>query len=454
MGYFPFFIDIAGRKGLIAGGGRIAAHKIEKLLEFEPELTVVSPSILPELLADNRLCCEQRAFQDSDIEGAAFVIAATDDEALNGHISKICQENNILVNVVDDKERCGFLFPSLVKEGRLCAGISTGGASPQAAATLRSQMAAQLPDDMEAILDYLAAIRKPAKEWITDAGRRRAFLKDTASLCLSQGRALTWEETEARLAQYADGSSAQTLSGVTLVGAGCGAYDLMTIRGLNVLRSAEVLIYDDLLDERLLAHVSESCEQIYVGKRDGRHSMKQEEINALLVEKGRSGRRVVRLKGGDSFVFGRGGEEVLALREAGIPVRVVPGVSSCIAVPEQAGIPVTHRGLSGSFHVMTGHTAATQDGLPEESRLRALAALDGTYVFLMGFHRLEAIADKLMEYGKPAATPVAVIHGGQGAAHTKAVRGTLADIAAKVQASDIETPAVIVIGDTAGMELL
>lgn len=447
MGYFPFFIDIQDREGLIVGGGRVALHKIEKLRPFGAKLTVIAPRIQEELQEDKSLTCLKRQFEDSDIQGKVFVIAATDDGRLNAHISHICRERGILVNVVDDKNNCGFLFPALVKAGKLTLGISTGGASPQAAASLRSRMEEELPSRMDAILDYLESIREPAKQHIKDGKSRAAFLKETAVFCMEQNRPLSMEETMGRMRTYTD--CPQGGAGmVTLVGAGCGSYDLITLRGLNAVRSAQVLVYDDLLDVRLLEHASESCEKIYVGKRSGRHSKSQEEINALFVEKARQGKRVVRLKGGDPFVFGRGWEEMQALRESGIEVCEVPGITSPIAVPAAAGIPVTCRGVSRSFHVMTGHAA--EGGKEPDIELADIARLEGTYIFLMGFAHLKELAEKLILYGKPENTPAAVVHGDfDGTVQT--VRGTLANIAQKVRQSDICMPAVIVVGDVADM---
>lgn len=445
MAYFPFFIDLCGKEGLIVGGGVVAAHKVHKLLPFGAALTVVAPKIDKELLTNPSVRCEEREFRDCDIEGKQFVIAATDDEGLNGSISTLCKERGILVNVVDDKEKCGFLFPSIVKEGSLTVGISTGGASPQIAASLRSRIAEELPEQTEEILIYLQEIREMAKKQISDQKARASFLKETALLCMEKNRPLTKEETENLISSATHGKGA-----VILVGAGCGSYDLITVRGLNAVRSAEVLVYDDLMDSRLLEHAPESCEKIYVGKRSGVHSFKQEEINRLLIQKAEEGKRVVRLKGGDPFVFGRGGEEILALKAKGIEVSEVPGITSSIAIPAAAGIPVTHRNVSRSFHVITGHTMDSEDGLPVN--LAVMAQLDGTSIYLMGFHHLEQIAKKLIAYGKDENTPAAVVHGGfDGSVQT--VRGTLATIAGKVKESDIDMPAVIIIGGTAGMEL-
>lgn len=362
MGYFPFFMEVEGKEGLIVGGGRVAAHKIEKMKPFGARLIVVAPYLADGLKADPTLTLLERSFQDSDVEGKSFVIAATDDEALNEHISALCREKKILVNVVDDQEKCSFIFPSLVKEGKFCAGISTEGASPMTAAYYRSSLAAALPENMEEILDVLFMFREPVKRQIPDARIRAAVLKEAALFCVEHGRPLTEKEMQERLAEAAEKQVKKKMGSVTLVGAGCGAYDAITVKGLNALRRAEVLVYDDLLDERLLSHVSESCEQIYVGKRSGTHSYSQKEINALLLEKAGDGKNVVRLKGGDPFVFGRGGEEILTLREAKIPVTEIPGTTSAIVAPAGAGIPVTHRGLARSFHVITGHTAGTEDG--------------------------------------------------------------------------------------------
>ncbi len=231
---------------------------------------------------------------------------------------------------------------------------------------------------------------------------------------------------------------------VTLVGAGCGR-GLITLKGLEAVRSADVILYDDLIDDSLLREAKPSAEALYVGKRSGRHSMKQTEINALLVQKAREGGHVVRLKGGDSFVFGRGGEEALALDEHGIGYELIPGISSSIAVPEHVGIPVTHRMDARSFTVVTGHTA---DG--EGEQFAALAKLDGTLVFLMGLRSAGHIADELMRFGKKGDTPAAVISRGY-AADEKRYNCTLATL--EETAKKAETPAILVIGRTAAFSL-
>lgn len=235
---------------------------------------------------------------------------------------------------------------------------------------------------------------------------------------------------------------------VDLVGAGCGGADLITLRGLAALRACQVAVYDDLISEDLLAQIPAGAETIYVGKRRGRHSASQDEICDILIQQARLGKRVVRLKGGDPFVFGRGGEEILALREVGVTCREIPGVSSAIAIPALAGIPVTHRGLSQGVHIITAHTRDSEDGLPEH--LDSLARLPDTLVFLMGLHQLERLAERLTAAGKPPETPAAVI---SGKPDIRAVRGTLETIAARTRAANLEAPAVIVVGPVAALDL-
>lgn len=234
----------------------------------------------------------------------------------------------------------------------------------------------------------------------------------------------------------------RTQGKVYLVGAGCGPADLITLRGARVLAAADAVVYDALMDPDLLQMARPDAEKIPAGKRSGHHSMPQSEINQLLIDLARQGKTVCRLKGGDPFVFGRGGEEVEALRAAAIDCEEVPGVTSAVAIPAAAGIPVTHRGLSRSFHVITAHTAGTPDGLPEH--LEQLAGLEGTLVFLMGLKNLPRLAERLMEAGMPAQTPAAVCG-------RQTVRGTLADIAERARI--VTPPAVILIGGSAGMDL-
>lgn len=439
MGYFPFFVDLEGWEGLVVGGGAVALRKLQKLLPYGPRLTVAAPELLAEIEALPGLTRLRRSFAPAMLEGKGFVIAATDDREVNRGIAALCRERGIPVNAVDDKEQCTFLFPALVKRGDLTVGVSTAGASPSAAAWVGRRVSERLPEDFGELLDYLASLRPMVRKRVAEENRAAVFAR-LFSDCMEHGFPLK----EAALAAVLEG--APGMGKVYLVGAGCGAADLITVRGLRLLERCGAVVYDDLLDQALLDAAPEGAEKIYVGKRRGRHSMAQEDINALLIVKAREGKTVVRLKGGDPFVFGRGGEEALALQAAGIAWEYVPGVTSAVAVPGAAGIPVTHRGVGRSFCVVTARTADSADGLPEN--LEELAHLPGTLVFLMGLSQLKEIARRLIGAGLPPDTPVAVI-GGKNAPRT--IRGTLGDIAER--AREAAAPAVIVVGGTAGIDL-
>lgn len=431
MSFFPFFMEIEGANGLIVGGGRVALRKAIKMLPYGSKLTVIAPELLPEFY-ELKVTVINRAFCDGDITPElAFVIAACDDEERNRRIFELCREMDIPVNVVDQPELCTFLFPSLIKRGKLSVGISTSGASPSAAVWLRKEIEKLLPEDMEQILDWLKEQRTAVKEQIADEEERSRCLKQLFTQCM-EGSAAGVECTGC----------------VSLVGAGCGSREWITLEGLKLLRACDAVVYDDLIDTALLKEVPSHAEKVYVGKRSHRHSEKQKNIERILLELAGQGKQVVRLKGGDPFVFGRGGEEIEFLKENGIPWRVVPGISSALAIPAEAGIPVTHRGISRSIHIMTAHTR--EDALRRD--LEQFAGLEGTLIFLMGLESLETIAAVLMEKGRDQNTPAAVISGGNAPQHGK-VTGTLANIAEKAKAAKIATPAVIVIGNVVALDL-
>lgn len=441
MAYFPFFADLEGREGLVVGGGAVAARKVRKLLPYGPRLTVAAPEISPEIEALPGVTALRRPFAPGMLEGKAFAVAASDDREVNRFVAALCRERGIPVNAADSREDCTFLFPALLKRGALSLGVVTGGASPSAAAWVRNRAAERVPEDFGELLAYLGSLRPLVRERAEEEGRAAVFSRLFAA-CLDRGFPLE-EETLAALLE-----GGRSPGKVYLVGAGCGAVDLITVRGLRLLERCGVVVYDDLLDPALLDAAPESAERIYAGKRLGRRAMAQEDINALLISRAREGKTVVRLKGGDPFVFGRGGEEALALQAAGILWEYVPGVTSAVAVPGSAGIPVTHRGVSRGFHVVTARAADSPEGLPGD--LEALARLEGTLVFLMGLSRLEEIARRLTEAGLPPDTPAAVI---AGKSAPRTIRGTLENIAERTREAGAEAPAVIVIGGTAGLRM-
>lgn len=444
MPYFPMFVDLKDRPILIVGGGSVALRKLQKLLPYGGKLTVVAPRILPEIEERSDVKLRRRCFCAEDLNPPpAMVIAATNDAAVNREVAMLCQKRHIPVNVVDEASLCSFFFPALVQQGEFSAGISTGGASPTAAAYFKEELREVLPENLDELLSWLGSMRPQLKSRIPEQRKRAAAFRSLFEACMAKGAPLTHEETEACI-------SASPMGSVALVGAGCGKADLITVRGLRFLRQCQAVAYDDLIDPALLEAVPESAQRLYMGKRSGAHAAAQEEINQTLIALARSGLRVVRLKGGDPYLFGRGGEEMQALTAAGIPCQEVPGIPSAIGIPAEGGIPVTHRGLSRSVHIVTAHTADTPDGLPED--FDALARLSGTLIFLMGLQQLPALTARLIAAGKSGNTPAAVLSGGN-APYPMQVRAPLAKLAMKAKEAGVRAPAVIVIGEVAQMHL-
>ena len=436
---FPMFVNLKGKRILVLGGGKVAARKVKKLAPFGGRITVVAPQAQPELEAIPGVEIRRHGFRPADLwPRPAMVIAATDDRQVNARASRLCRRFRIPVNVADNGPESSFLFPALVNRGNFSAGISTGGASPTAAVYFKERLEELVPERLEEILDYLEEKRAELKRTLPDQSARAAAMRELLDTCLELGRPPEKEQ------------EIPFRGAVTLVGAGCGRADLITVRGLRAIQRCQAVVYDDLIDPKLLESAPETARRIYMGKRSGVAGATQAQINEQLIALAREGLRVVRLKGGDPYLFGRGGEEMLALREAGIPCREIPGIPSAIGIPAEAGIPVTHRGLSRGLHIVTGHTADTAGGLP--GGMAEMAGLPGTLVFLMGLGSLERIAEELMAGGKAGSTPAAVISGGN-SPNPACVRGNLQNIAARVRQAGVQAPAVILIGAVAALRL-
>lgn len=467
MPHFPMFIDLNNKPVLVVGGGLVAFRKIQKLMPYGPEITVVAPEIIPEIEklaksgekaavtedlqteknfkdAAGSLQLVYRSFEETDLDrNPEMVIVATDDRAVNHTIAEWCKNRKIPVNVVDEPEECSFLFPALVQNGKFSVGISTGGASPTAAIHYKEKIKELVPDHLDEILDWLEEQRPLLKKTIPDQSKRAGVFRAMFDACMKKGSPLTEDEMETYINEKKEGS-------VALVGAGCGKADLITVRGLKLLKQCQAVVYDDLIDPELLEEVPESARRIYMGKRSGAHSAPQQEINETLIALAKEGLQVVRLKGGDPYLFGRGGEEMLALLEAGIPCQEVPGIPSAIGIAAEAGIPVTHRGASRGLHIVTAHTSDTEDFLPKD--FDHLAKLEGTLVFLMGLKQLPRIAARLMAAGKSPETPAAVLSGGN-SAHPAQVRSTLSGIVQAVEEAGVQSPAIIMVGEVTALDL-
>jgi uroporphyrin-III C-methyltransferase / precorrin-2 dehydrogenase / sirohydrochlorin ferrochelatase len=449
--YFAAFLDLLHKRVVVVGGGKIATGKVRALLPCRPQpLIVVAPRVsgtIQRAAAAGQLEWRPREYAPHDLDDATLVFGATNDRDLNARVAADARERGIPVLAVDDVPNCDFIAPALVRRGDVTVAISTGGRSPALARRTREKLEGALPPFWGDLLEVAAAARERlgATRSLIEPDRWQTALDGEVEQ-LTQDGALA-EATE-RLVRSLERSlfevpEHEQRGFVSLVGAGPGDPDLLTMRAVQRLQAADVVVHDRLVSQRVLEYTAAGAERIDVGKRPGGCGPDQAEINELLISLGKQGRRVVRLKGGDPYVFGRGGEEALALARAGLPFEVVPGVSAALAAPAAAGIPVTHRGLSASVTVVNGHDVSQHDWW-------ALARSGGTLVFLMAVQRLEEIVGRLLLHGRPADEPAALIEWAT-TPRERVITAALADIVAAAREAEVEAPAVLVVGPTAAL---
>lgn len=448
---FPLFLDLRGRRVLVVGGGEVAARKVAALLDSGAAVAVVAPALAPALAAlakANRLAHIPAAFAPEQLDGSWLVIAATDDGAVNRAVAAAAHARRLFINVVDDAELASAQLPARVQRGPLQVAISSGGASPMLARHLREQLEIRLDGALGQLAGLLGELRGRIRMQLADLGQRRAFfdrvLAGPAQSLLRRGDAAAARRAvEAELASRRASSAGR----VALVGAGPGDPGLLTLRALRLLNEADVILHDRLVSLDVLALARRDAQRIDVGKRvGGDHDATQQHIHALLIEHARAGRRVVRLKGGDPFVFGRGGEELEALREAGIDFEVVPGITAATACAAYAGIPLTHRAHAQSLHLLT---AQARDGDADHD-WRALAKPQQTLVFYMGVQGLARLRDNLLTHGRAASTPVALVENGS-RPQQRVIAGTLAQLPELAAAHAVRAPALLVVGEVAAL---
>jgi uroporphyrin-III C-methyltransferase/precorrin-2 dehydrogenase/sirohydrochlorin ferrochelatase len=425
----PLFVKLSGRAVVVVGGGAMAATRVRQLADAGARVTVVAPEVREEAAAAAAVVV-RRPFRPEDLDDAWFAVAAA-TPAVNRAVALAAEARRILVNAVDDPDAASAYTAGVVRRGDATVAISTGGRAPALAGLLREALDAVLPPDLGA--------------WVDAAERERAGWK-RERVPLATRRPLLLRKLNALYAGAADDEEVPPPAGfVSIVGAGPGDPGLLTRRAVARLAHADLVLYDALLDAEVLK-LAPRAHCFYVGKRAGRPSVSQRAIERLLVRGARRGKRVVRLKCGDPFVLGRGGEEALALAAAGVPFEVVPGVSSAIAAPALAGIPVTHRGLSAGFAVVSGHAEASFG-----PTLDALGPGSLTVVVLMGLASRAAVASRLLARGWSAATPAAIVLGASSAA-AFAWRGTLAELGhAALPPDRAHLPGVLVVGAVAAL---
>ncbi len=423
------------------GGGEIARRKIDLLLKAGASITVVAPSIddaVVALLKNGRHELINASYSEHFIDTQRLVVAATNDPAVNETVSRDAIAKNILVNVVDAPDLCTATFPALIDRDPLVISVGSAGHAPVLTRTMREWIERTIPERIGKLARYFQSRRPKMKSAMPDVDQRR---RTTEQFMDSPGAELAMSGNETEADEYLFSAEATSRGEVFLVGAGPGDPDLLTLRALQLMQKADVVLYDNLVSDRVLDRVRRDATKEFVGKRSGYKSTSQEDINDLLVRLASEGQRVLRLKGGDPFVFGRGGEEIARLIEKGIPFQVVPGITAASGCAAYAGIPLTHRDLAHSVRFVTGHPKDGEVNLPFDEFTHELETL----VFYMGLGGLASICQQLMRVGRSADTPVAIISKGT-TPEQQVLRGTLENITGKVARAQIQSPTIIFVG--------
>lgn len=446
MDFLPLFHKLQGRRALVIGGGEIALRKARLLADAGALLRVVSPEVgaeLRELVEHGAGELLVRGYLPSDLQGVSLVIAATDDVPLNAQISEQAQALGIPVNVVDAPALCSVIFPAIVDRSPLIVAISSGGDAPVLARLIRAKIETWIPATYGQLAGLAKIFRAQVKSLFPDVQQRRVFWEDVFQGQIAES-VFAGKLGEARrmLEDKINGAAPRALGEVYLVGAGPGDPDLLTFRALRLMQQADVVLYDRLVAPAIIELCRRDAERIYVGKRRADHAVPQEQINQRLIDLAKSGKRVLRLKGGDPFIFGRGGEEIEQLAAHGIPFQVVPGITAASGCSAYAGIPLTHRDHAQSVRFVTGHLKNGSADLPWSE----LIAPSQTLVFYMGLVGLPTICKQLVAHGRAASTPAALVQ--QGTTENQRVfTGTLANLPDLVARHEVHAPTLVIVGE-------
>ena len=481
MNTFPLFFKLDNQKVLIVGGGEVALRKADLLSRAGAAITIVAPSICAELQAllsnenaDNKHQLIFENYDKSYMTGARVIIAGTDDEALNHQIHADATALNIPVNVVDTPPLCDFIFPAIVDRNPIVIGISSNGKAPVLARLLRARLETLIPQGYGKLAKLAGEFRHDVKAKIpTLTGRRqfweRAFEGQVSELMFAGNEAQAAEQLRADLddtakklhtklsndttpslpkaaKDEATPSETQPVGEVYIVGAGPGDPELLTFKALRLMQQADIVFYDALVSPQVLDLCRRDADKVYVGKKRSNHAVAQLGINELLVNEAKKGRRVVRLKGGDPFIFGRGGEEIESLRAHDIPYQVVPGITAANAAASYAGIPLTHRDHSQSVRFVTGFLKA---GAPNNN-FNSFLNTDETVVFYMGLHSLARLTEGLIDAGRASDTPIAIVSNAS-MPNQQVLTGTLATITELQEKEQLPTPALLIMGDVVAL---
>ncbi|MDT3668145.1 siroheme synthase CysG [Cronobacter dublinensis] len=442
MDHLPIFCQLRNRACLLVGGGDVAERKARLLLEAGATLTVNALAFAPQFEAwaeQGMLTLAPGAFDARLLDECWLVIAATDDDEVNNAVSDAAEARRIFCNVVDAPKQASFIMPSIIDRSPLMVAVSSGGTSPVLARLLREKLEALLPQHLGKVAGYAGQLRRRVKQTFRSMSERRRFWeKFFVNDRLAQSLANDDEQAVTRITDTLLNEPLDDRGEVVLVGAGPGDPGLLTIKGLQQIQQADIVVYDRLVSDDIMNLVRRDADRVFVGKRAGFHCVPQEEINQILLREAQRGKRVVRLKGGDPFIFGRGGEELETLCEAGIPFSVVPGITAASGCSAYAGLPLTHRDYAQSVRLITGHL---KNG--GEFDWHNLAAEKQTLVFYMGLNQAAAIQEKLIEHGMDPAMPVALVENGT-SVKQRVVTGELTGLGALAQ--QVESPSLIIVG--------
>ncbi len=441
-------LRLQDQKVLVVGGGQVAVRKVDMLLRSGAIVRLVAQNLDPALtktLTQTRHEILQRRFQPEDIDGVRLVVAATNDKAVNLQVYEEARQRFVPVNVVDNPAMCDFIFPSIVDRSPVIVAVSSGGNSPVLARLLRSRLETFIPSGFGNLAELLGNYREKVKQGIPSMSQRMRFWESVMNGPVAE-QMMSGKKDKAE--QLLDAALEQadhigTAGEVYLVGAGPGDPDLLTFRALRLMQQADVVLYDRLVSREILNMTRQDAEKIHVGKQRKQHTMAQQDISKLLVTLAQEGKRVLRLKGGDPFIFGRGGEEIQELAAAGVPFQVVPGITAASGCAAYAGIPLTHRDYSQSVRFVTGHLKNDTCDLDWKNLAEEA---EQTLVFYMGLVSLPIICKELINHGMPSDKPIALIQQGTTPSQ-KVFIGTLATLPDIIASQEVQAPTLIIVGD-------
>nr|WP_211165638.1 siroheme synthase CysG [Pseudoalteromonas arctica] len=447
--YLPIFTKLDNKPVLVVGGGEVALRKCRAFLKARASVTLVAPWFCDELKEhahNNEVTLIDAYFEESHLDGKMLVIAATDRDEVNNNVFELANARNVFVNVVDDQPKCTFIFPSIVDRDPITIAISSAGTAPVLARRLREKLETLIPHHIGPLATLVGGFRDKVKKRFKHFSDRRQFWEGVFdSSVVSKVQTGDTQAAQQQLEQMLD-AKAEPEGEVYVVGAGPGDPELLTLKALQLMQQADVVVYDFLVSDEIMELVRRDADLICVGKRLGDHSVVQDDTNQMLVDLAKQGKKVCRIKGGDPFIYGRGGEEVQVLAANNVNYQIVPGITAAAGCSAYAGIPLTHRDHAQAIQFVTGH--CKKDG--QELDWQSLAKANQTLAIYMGVIKSPHIQSELLKHGRKADTPVAIIENGT-RKNQRVVTGQLGELADLIERNSIISPALLIIGEVAAL---